>query len=195
VKALSLFTAGILCCAALLCLTPLSASGEELKIAQVNLSAVLQQSTRIKTAMAELQRMQEEATPKIDALEKDLQTIEDQIKKGGESLSGEDRKKLESSRKEKGMELQNEQQSARVKIAFKQKNFQNIAKKELDQILEKVAKEMKLNVVLRADALAYSAGVTDISERVIKEFDALPAMDKEPEAPQPQPQQPQPKSK
>lgn len=147
----------------------------ELKIAKVNLAAVSEHSTRIKNAMEDIRKVQMEVGPKIAALAGDIKKIEEQLKTGGASLSKEEKEKLENELNTKKQEIQQEQQGAKVKMSFKQQSISNVIKTQLQEVLQKEAKEGGYSVILNSDSVLYSDGVTDLTEKVTKALDAMPA--------------------
>jgi outer membrane protein len=153
---------------------------QNLKIAVVDLNKVYKESVRVKNLSDEINQIRSEASPKIAALTGDLKKIDDQLSKGKDSLKPEEKDKLENDRKNKLEELQNEQQSITVKISFKQKSLQNVFRSQLNQVIEKVAKDEGLNLVLLREAVLFSQGTTDVSDKIAKALDAMPALEQEP---------------
>lgn len=58
---------------------------------------------------------------------------------------------------------------------FTQRSVQNVIGLQIRAILEKISKEDGLTAVLAHQAVLYSADVADLTERVTKELDAMPA--------------------
>lgn len=149
----------------------------EMKIAKVNLSAVSENSTRIKAAMEDMKKVQLESAPKLTVLSNEIKKLEDQLQAGEATLPKEEKDKLENEIQTKRQEMQQEQQSIRVKLAFKQKSLGNVVRTQLNEILEKIAKEEKYNAILSSDVVLYSDGVPDLTEKVTKALDAMPALE------------------
>jgi outer membrane protein len=105
--------------------------------------------------------------------------IEEQLKDEKSPLKKEDREKLEGELKGKVQALENEQQSLQAKLTFKQRSIQNIFGTQIKSAVEKVAKEEGLTAVLTQQALIYAGDVPDLTEKVTKELDAMPALEKQ----------------
>ncbi|MBI5251877.1 MAG: OmpH family outer membrane protein [Desulfomonile tiedjei] len=152
----------------------------DLKIAKINLAAVTENSTRVKNAMEEIKKIQMESAPKLTVLSGDIKKIEEELKAGEASLSKENKEKLENEINTKKQEIQQEQQSVRVKVAFKQKSVSNVIRTQLKETLEKLAKDGGYSVIMNSDVILYSDGVPDVTEQVTKALDAMPAMENVP---------------
>lgn len=152
----------------------------ELKIGTVNLAAVTENSTRVKNAMEEIKKIQMESAPKLAMLSGEIKKIEDELKAGEASLSKVDKEKLENDINAKRQEIQQEQQGARVKAAFRQKSTGNVIRTQLKEIIEKLAKEGSYTIIMNSETVLYSAGVPDLTEQVTKALDAMPALENAP---------------
>jgi Skp family chaperone for outer membrane proteins len=153
----------------------------DFKVGQISLPTLYKNSVRVKAAMEELKVMQMEAAPRMDALGEEIKKLEAELKKGKDALGEEQWKKLQADFKAKVEELQNERQNLRVKANFKQKSIQNVIKSQLEEAVAKIAKEEGLNVVFMKEALVYSEGLTDLTEKVTKALDAMPPLEKGPD--------------
>ncbi len=132
----------------------------------------LQNSSKVKAAVDEVKKIQTESTPKITALSEELTKIQDSLQKGKDSLKAEEKDKLESDFRQKLDELQREQNTARTKIAEKQKTVQDSLQGEIDKIVEGIAKQEGLTVVFMRDYLAYTNNLTDLTDKVTKALDS-----------------------
>ncbi len=169
---------GLVACLIALPLIDTPGHAEDLKIAKVSYQTIFKNSARVKAELEALKTVREEGSPKIASLSAEVKAVDEQLKKAG--LKAEEKKKLETDRQNKLQELQSEQQSVRVRIAFKQRSFQNILTKQIEEVLAKIAKEKNLQAVFVQESLAYSgAGVLDLTDRVTKDLDAMPAIEKE----------------
>lgn len=152
---------------------------EDFKIAKVSYQDIFKNSVRVKAELESLKKLREEGSPKIASLSAEVKAIDEQLKKE-KSLKPEEKQKLEADRQNKMQDLQAEQQSIRVKIAFKQRSFQNILTKQIEEVLAKIAKEQNLQAVFVQESLAYASdGVVDLTAKVTKELDAMPAIERE----------------
>jgi Skp family chaperone for outer membrane proteins len=155
----------------------------DVKFGKINYEAIQRNSQKIAAGIHEIQKMQQEAQTKIAALTKEATELETKVNEGKDALSAQEKAKLENELNEKRQELDTERQALRVKLAFKQKSLTNAISPLINEIIAKIAKEDSLAVVFRSDAVAYSADIVDITERVIKALDTAPP----PTEPQPKP--------
>lgn len=170
---------GLVACLVALPLVAGPGYAEDLKIAKVSYQDIFKNSGRVKAELESLKKLREEGSPKIASLTAEVRAIDEQLKKEN-SLKPEEKQKLEADRQNKVQELQSEEQSVRVKVAFKQRSFQNILTKQIEEVLAKIAKEQNLQAVFVQESLAYASnGVPDLTDRVTKELDAMPAIEKE----------------
>lgn len=178
-KALALIAACML-----LVLVVSGASGAaDVKFGKINYEVIQRNSQKIAAGIHEIQKMQQEAQTKIAALTKDAEELETKLNEGKDALPAQEKTKLENALNEKKQELDTERQALRVKLAFKQKSLANTISPLINEIIAKIAKEESLAVIFRSDAVAYSADIVDITEKVIKALDAAPT----PTEPQPKP--------
>jgi len=154
----------------------------DLKLAQISLPTLYKSSVRVRAATEELKAMQMEAAPRMNALNEEIKKLEDELKKGKDALGEDQWKKLQADFKAKVEELQNERQNLKVKANFKQKSIQSVIKAQLEEAVAKIAKEEGFSAVFMKEALVYSQGLVDLTEKVTKALDAMPALEKGPDA-------------
>jgi len=145
------------------------------KFGKVNLEGVYSNSTRIKAALDEIRKIQTEAEAKVAALKAEADKIEEKLGTEENKLKKEDKEKLAKELESKNQAMEQEQQSARAKVIFKQRSVQNVIGLQIRGILEKISKEDGLTAVLAHQAVLYSGQIEDLTERVTKELDAMPA--------------------
>ncbi len=145
------------------------------KLAKLNLEALYANSDRIKTALEDIKKTQAEAEVKIASLKADVDKIEEKLRTEDDKLKKEDKDKLAKEMEEKNQSIEQEQQTARAKVIFKQRSVQNVIGTQIRSILEKIAKADGLTAILASHAVLYSGEIVDLTERVTKELDAMPA--------------------
>ena len=116
---------------------PVFCKAADLKIGTVDLRRVYTSSATVKNATDQLRKMSADAKAQVAKIQGEIRDIEAKLKKG--SLNEEEKKTLKGSLGMKNEELKTEQQTARVKLAFKQKSLQNSFKLKMEQIIQKVA--------------------------------------------------------
>lgn len=151
-----------------------SSEGAEFKLAQINLPKIFNQSAKVKAIVEEIKKIQNDATAKMNALGTDIAKIEQQLKEGQEKLGKEEKEKAEAELKKKREDLREEQETAKIKISFKQKSAQNVVNSQIQEALDKIAKDEGYSVVLQSDAIIYSKDVPDLTEKVVQAVDAMP---------------------
>jgi len=151
-----------------------SSPAADLKFGKLNYETIQRNSKRINMAVSEMQKVQQELQAKISSLVKDVTTLEDKLNQEKETLSPQDKQKLESELTDKKQELETERQAMRMKLAFKQKTLMSTITPQVNQTIEKVAKEEGLSIVFRADSVAYADSIVDITDKVLKALDEAP---------------------
>ena len=139
------------------------------KFAQINLTDVSSKSNKVKVAVEQLLKM-ETLTTEAKKLEADLE-------KGKDTLKPAEKEKLENDLTQKYQEMQSEQQAVRSKLAVQQQAIQTAIMNQIQQIIDKVAKDEGYSAVFLKETMIYSSGMPDLTEMVIKALDAAPALD------------------
>jgi outer membrane protein len=149
-------------------------AGAEGKLAQLNLQKVYNQSAKVKAIVEEVKRMQTDAVAKMNSLSAEIGKVEQQLKEGQEKIGKEDKEKIEAELKKKNEDLRSEQESAKIKITFKQKSGQNVVNSQIQDAVAKIANEEGYAVVLTSETIVYSKDVPDLTDKVAKALDAMP---------------------
>lgn len=155
---------------------PLLASDDS-RFAQVSLAHVYKSSAKVQAAINEMSKMQAEANPKINALSNETKKIQESLVKGKDKLTPEETEKLEKELGDKMETLKGEQQTLRNVVAARRKTLQDAIKSEIDNIIEKIAKQDGIVAIFMKESLVYSKSLPDITDRVTKALDSLPALD------------------
>lgn len=160
------------------CIFSVSASWAQApKFAQINLTDVSSKSTKVKVAVDQLLKMQSSGSPKMESLTAEAKKIEADLEKGKDTLKPADKEKLENDLTQKYQEMQSEQQSVRTKLAVQQQAIQAAIMAQIQQIIEKTAKEQGYSAVFLKETMIYSDGMPDLTEMVVKALDAAPPLD------------------
>jgi Skp family chaperone for outer membrane proteins len=154
--------------------------GQEAKFGVLNLADVSKHSNRVKAIEQEARQMQLEAEQKMKPLKDEMTEIQRRLTEEKDKLKPEEKQKLEADLKAKFEAFQSEQDALRTKIGFRQKSVQNAIFSQLKDVVKKVATAEGLTIVFYSQAFALAEGVPDISEKVAKELDALPAPESKP---------------
>jgi outer membrane protein len=149
----------------------------EVKFGKMSLADVRKNSAKVKASLENLQKMQTEALAKINSLKQETEKLQQKLISEKDSLKKEEREKLEIELQDKKQELQAEQQAAKIKTTFLQKSIQNAVKGQINQAIEKIAKEEGISAVFLSEMLLYSDGIVDLTDKVTKAIDAMPPLE------------------
>ncbi len=145
----------------------------ELKIGVVDLQRALNQSARGKKAKAELRAEFEKKTKEIQAKKAEVEALRKELQKKASLLSPKAKKAKEDEYREKLRELKFAIEDAKTELATKENELSSQILKDLVKLVRKKAKEEGYSLVLEANGgVIYVAPSLDITNRVIKEFDA-----------------------
>jgi len=141
-------------------------------IAVLNLRKVFAASEAGKNAQTEMEKKVKELQDKFKKDEETLTALQDEIEKKS-SVWNEEKKQ------EKAIEFQKMRRDLRVKqedanLELKKLEEQQLApiRKELEEIIEKVAKDKGLNIILPSEVVMYAAETVDISDEVTAALNA-----------------------
>jgi Skp family chaperone for outer membrane proteins len=151
----------------------------DIKLAKVSLETVFNNSTRVKAAAEEIKKMQSDANAKLGAMRAQIMQLQERLKDEKSPLKKEEKEKAENDLKLKTEEIANEQQSLQTKLNFKERSLQNVFRTQIKSAVEKIAKEEGLTAVFSEQAMVFSGDLPDLSEKVTKAFDAMPAIEKQ----------------
>jgi outer membrane protein len=165
---------GFSLCSALMVLLCSAVLAAEYKPAQMSFQAVVRNSAKVKAWVEEIKRMQTETIAKVNTLTSELGKLEQQLAKAADKA--EEKEKLDAEIKKKREELRSEQESAKVKVSFRQQSMQNVIKSQVYDMVEKIAKEDGYTMVISSEAIYYSKDIPDITDRVTRAVDALPSL-------------------
>jgi Skp family chaperone for outer membrane proteins len=154
---------------------------KDLKLGHVSLPDVYNASQRLKAAVQEIEDLRTNSQAQLSIVAKEIQEINDKLRKGRGTLKPEEEEALRTELKEKSEKLESGQNDVRVKAAFKQRSVQNVLKHQIPKALEEVAKKRELSIILWDSALAYGPQVPNVSKEVAEVLDAMPAVEKGPD--------------
>ncbi len=164
-------------CLMLLCVFSVPSRAADFKVGKINLADVYRGSKKLKDAAQELKQMQLDAEAKMGPLKEGVAKIHEQLKAGGKTLKKEEKDKLETALKEKVQEIENQQQTLRAKLTFKQKSIQNVLVGQIRDVIKKIGEKEGLSAIFSSETLLYSAGVPDLTAQAIKELETMPALE------------------
>ena len=166
--------AGVVASVFLSCLLSASAFAQTAgtSVAVLNLRKVFASSEAGKKAQSEMEKKVQELQDKFKKDEDALVALQDEIEKKSSVWSDE-------TKQEKGIEFQKMRRDLRVKQEDAQMELKKLEeqqlgpiRKDLEQVIEKLAKEKGYSIILPAEVVMYSSDAVDITDEVTKAFNA-----------------------
>jgi outer membrane protein len=147
---------------------------EGAKVAYVNVNAIAAGSVEGKAATGKIQEYVKKKNAEIQDKQKALQTLQGKLQAGLSVMSDQARAQMEKDITKQSRELQSAQEDAQAEQQQLTQDLQNEFQQKLYPIIDQIAKERGLHMVLSvADSGAIWADTgLDISAEVIKRFDA-----------------------
>jgi outer membrane protein len=147
---------------------------EGAKIAYVNLQFIAQQSTDGKAAATRIQGEVKKRQDEIAKRQKALQDGQQKLQTGGTVMNEQARSQLEKDLERQNRELERFQQDAQADIQELERDAQNEFQKRLFPILDQVANEKGLHLLLNVpnETVLWGVPGLDLSGEVVKKLDA-----------------------
>jgi len=147
---------------------------EGAKVAYVNVNAIAAGSVEGKAATGKIQEYVKKKNAEIQEKQKALQTLQGKLQAGLSVMSDQARAQMEKDITKQSRELQSAQEDAQAEQQQLTQDLQNEFQQKLYPIIDQIAKERGLHMVLSvADSGAIWADTgLDLSAEVIKRFDA-----------------------
>ena len=145
------------------------------KIAWMDLQTVVFSVDEGKAKFSEVQKFVDDKNKENDTLRNDLDKLKNQLSVQGSKLTDEARADLETQIDEKETALQRFQQDTQKEIENRRVRVTNYLGKQMQAVLEKVAKEKGLNAILfyNSSRDAYVDPALNISEDIIKYYNQM----------------------
>jgi Skp family chaperone for outer membrane proteins len=145
------------------------------KIAWINLEQVVFTCDEGKAKFSEIQAFVDEKNKENDKLRAELDKLRNQLQVQGSKLTDEARADLEEQIEEKETGLQRFQQDTQKEIENRRLRTTNYIGKQLQDVLEKVAKDKGIHAILffNSSRDAYVDGSLNLSEEVIKYYNQM----------------------
>jgi len=149
---------------------------QDSKIAVINMQQIASQSTVGKDASKKLTELNNKKLAELQDKNKQLQALTTKRDTGGAVLSEAARAQLDKDIEKMQRDIQFDQSNAQAEVTDLNNELQNDFQKRLIPIIESIAKEKGLYLVITDDSsIAYAHPGLNISEEVIKRLDAAPA--------------------
>jgi Skp family chaperone for outer membrane proteins len=147
---------------------------EGAKVAYVNINVIAAGSIEGKAATGKIQEYVKKKNAEIQEKQKSLQTLQSKLQAGLSVMSDQARAQMEKDITKQTRELQSAQEDAQQEQQQLTQDLQNEFQQKLYPIIDQIAKERGLHLVLSAadsGAIWADTGL-DLSAEVIKRFDA-----------------------
>ena len=150
---------------------------EGAKVGFIDLQVIASNSVEGKAATAKIQEFQKKRTAEIAEKNKAAQALQQKLQQGGTVLSEQARAQTEKDLQKMQRELQAMQEDAQQELQDMTNKLQQEFQERLNPIIEQVATEKGLHTVfsVRDSGLIWAYSGIDISQEVIKRFDAAKA--------------------
>lgn len=141
-------------------------------MAFVDLSKLQQLSKRLQSDAESFKASYEKKQKQLQDMAKQLQELQDRIKKQGPMMNEEQRDKLLKELGEKEIELKLAKKRAENQLQNEERAYQQEFNTELQSILNNLRQKMKLRLIFRSEALLSAADALDISKQVAEAYDS-----------------------
>ena len=149
---------------------------EGAKVAFINIQRIASESSEGRAASAKLKAFQEKKLADLGERQKQLSANQEKLQKSGAVLSDSARSALEKDVERSQVDLQRAQQDAQTELQELQREIEVEFQKKLTPIIDAVAQEKSLQIVLGPESgIVWANPGLDITADVIKRFDVAPA--------------------
>jgi outer membrane protein len=145
---------------------------QEIKIGFVDLMKFAQQSQRAKEQQQRFVTIVEKKRAAIEKLKKELVDAQQQYEKQGPMLNESVRSQKLKEIGIKEMEVKLAEKDAQAELQNEQRDAQEIFRRDVSKIIGQLRGQKKLTLVMNAEALLSADDALDITEDVIKQYDA-----------------------
>ena len=152
----------------------LSVSAADLKIGYIDLQKALNQSEAGKAAKDKIAQRVKDHEATIDARQKELKKIKDDLDKQGLLLSEDARAAKERDYQQKLKEFQRLTKDAQEEVQQKDSDFTRQILEEMSKVIQEFGAREGYSMILEKteSAVLYADDKSDLTERVIKAYDA-----------------------
>jgi outer membrane protein len=155
------------------------------KIGVIDFARAIAQSAEGKAAIGEFQKKVDARRDELAKKNGEIEQLQKQLKEQSNTLNDDSRSALARSIESKSTELQRAQEDAQKEFTQLQGEIYNRIGGKVFPVIQQFAKDNGLTVVIdtsqQGNQLIYADPTTDITEEIVKKFDAVPS----PAAPKP----------
>jgi len=171
-------------------------SAQGITIGYVDLQKFLAKSTKAQAAQKKLMELSNKKREELEKKQKELLELNDQLKKQGPMLKEETRNQKIRELQIKEMDLKLAQKEAEALLQNEQRDLDETARRDLSKIFDRVRTQKKLTVLLNGATLLSADPSLDLTDEVVKIYDAEASTGKPAAAPtraKPAPAKPKPR--
>ena len=143
------------------------------KVGLLDPMAALESSERVQQQLSQLDQQMEAEGRKLRQLEQEIGALQQRLEREGMTLSEEEVNRLRGEGQQKLMQYQQQERSLQQQYGGAQRALLEEMQPKLQQAVEKVAKQKKLDVVVNAQAVLYAVDGLDITDAVGTELNKL----------------------
>lgn len=156
---------------------PYAASGAELKIAYVDFNKALNESEKGKKATAELEALIQSKKLILVEKDKEIKTLDEELKKQASVLSPEARSEKEEALKKLLRDVQRMRSDFQEEIKKKEASLTQEIQNEIIAVIDEIAKNEGYTIVFErgVSGILYFQTSYDITEKVITQYNGTPA--------------------
>jgi outer membrane protein len=145
---------------------------QEIKIGFVDLMKFAQQSKKAQEHQQRFMKIVEKERTTLENKKKELVELQDQLQKQGPMLKEETRNQKVKEFNIKKMELEMGEKDAQTKLQNEQREAQEVLRKDVSKIIGILRGQKKLTLVFNADSLLSAEDTLDITDDVVRLYDA-----------------------
>src|ERR1041385_9000675 len=159
---------------AALAIPALAQSSAPMRVAVIDVNKVLQTSSAGKAAAAKLKQVQDEKMARAQKMDEEIRTLDNDINTKKISLSEEKLADLQKQLSDKKIAMQRYAQDADREVGEARDKELAVLETKIKPVIDAIGKEMGLAAIFNKfeSGLVYASDAIDITDTVIKRFDA-----------------------
>lgn len=168
---------------------------QEFKIGFVDVMKLMEKSTKAKDQQQKLAHVVDKEKKDLEAKMKEMVDLKEQLEKQGPMLKEETRNDMIKKLGLKEMEYKLAEREAQNKVQNEQRDLSAIFQKDVRKIISQIRGEKKLTLIFDSQALLSADDALDLTDEVVKRYDATGASSKPAPKPAATPAPAKPKAK
>jgi outer membrane protein len=145
---------------------------QEFKIGFVDVMKLMDKSTKAKEQQQKLAQLVDKEKKDLEAKMKEMMDLKDQLEKQGPMLKEDTRNDMMKKLGLKEMEYKLQEREAQNKVQNEQRDLSAIFQKDVRKVISQLRGEKKLTLIFDAQALLSADDALDLTDEVVKLYDA-----------------------